>query len=133
MRTLRDQACLVGVGHTEYSKDSGRSEMELACESIRAAMDDAGIAPDDLDGIAKYSWDNNDPVLIAKNLGLPRLNFFGEVAYGDRDTIKTGGRQLPNDDLENRHLTDRNQRLGKRNGIRLESPSSATCKNNSAH
>lgn len=82
MRSLRDQACIVGVGHTEYSRDSGRSEMQLACESIRAALKDAGLAAEDLDGIAKYSWDNNDPVLIAKNLGLPRLNFFSEVHYG---------------------------------------------------
>ncbi len=82
MRSIRDQACIVGVGDTEYSKDSGRSEMRLACEAIRAAIEDAGLTPDDVDGIAKYSWDNNDPVLIAKNLGLPRLNFFAEVSYG---------------------------------------------------
>ena len=82
MRTLRDQACIVGVGHTEYSKDSGRSEMQLACEAIRAAMDDAGLAPEDVDGITKFTMDNNDPVGIAKNLRLPRLNFFSEMHYG---------------------------------------------------
>ncbi len=83
MRSLRDQAAIVGVGHTEYSKDSGRSsELELACESIQAAMDDAGLAPEDVDGIAKFTWDNNDPVRIARNLRLPRLNFFSEVHYG---------------------------------------------------
>ena len=82
MRTIRDQACIVGVGHTEYSKDSGRSEMRLACEAIAAAMDDAGLKPEDVDGIAKYTYDNNDAVEIAKNLQLPRLNYFGEVAYG---------------------------------------------------
>ena len=82
MRSIRDQACIVGVGHTEYSKDSGRSEMRLACEAITAAMDDAGLTPDDVDGIAKYTYDNNDPITLAKNLRIPRLNFFGEVAYG---------------------------------------------------
>ncbi len=82
MRSIRDQACLVGVGHTEYSKDSGRSELQLACEAIRSAMDDAGLGPEDVDGIAKYTMDNNDPILIAKSLGLPRLNFFSEVHYG---------------------------------------------------
>ncbi len=69
MRSIRDQACLVGVGHTEYSKDSGRSELQLACEAIRSAMDDAGLGPEDVDGIAKYTMDNNDPILIAKSLG----------------------------------------------------------------
>jgi len=82
MRSIRDQACIVGVGHTEYSRDSGRSEMRLACEAIGAALEDAGLQPRDVDGIAKYSWDNNDPVLIAKNLGIPRLRFFPEVHYG---------------------------------------------------
>ena len=82
MRSIRDQACIVGVGHTEYSKDSGRSEMRLACEAITAAIDDAGLAASDIDGIAKYTYDNNDAVTIAKNLQIPRLNFFGEVAYG---------------------------------------------------
>ncbi|NNL84852.1 MAG: lipid-transfer protein [Myxococcales bacterium] len=79
---LREQACVVGVGHTEYSKDSGRSELRLACESIRAAMDDAGLVAADVDGIVKFTGDNNDAVSIAKNLGLPRLRFFAEVGYG---------------------------------------------------
>jgi len=82
MRSIRDQACIVGVGHTEYSNESGRSEMRLACEAIGAAIDDAGLQRDCIDGIVKYTYDNNDPVLIAKNLGIPRLRFFSEVAYG---------------------------------------------------
>ena len=82
MRSIRDQACIVGVGHTEYSKDSGRSEMRLACEAIAAAMDDAGLRPEDVDGIAKYTYDNNDAIEIAKNLQIPRLNFIAEAGYG---------------------------------------------------
>lgn len=82
MNTLSDRACIVGIGHTEYSRDSGRSELKLACESITAAMCDAGLGPAEIDGIAKYTMDNNDPVEIARCLGLPRLRFFGEVAYG---------------------------------------------------
>lgn len=82
MNSINDRACIVGIGHTEYSKDSGRSELKLACEAILAAMHDAGLAPGDVDGIAKYTMDNNDPVEIARCLGLPELRFFGEVAYG---------------------------------------------------
>jgi acetyl-CoA acetyltransferase len=81
-RSLKDKACIVGVGHTEYSRDSGRSEMSLACEAIRRAMNDAGMRPEDIDGIVKYSMDNNDPVFLAKNLRIPRLNFFAETLYG---------------------------------------------------
>lgn len=82
MNSISDRACIVGVGHTEYSRDSGRSELKLACEAIQAAMRDAGLGPGDVDGIAKYTMDNNDPMEIARCLGLPGLRFFGEVAYG---------------------------------------------------
>ncbi len=82
MNSISDRACIVGIGHTEYSKDSGRSELKLACEAISAAMRDAGLGPGDVDGIAKYTMDNNDPIEIARCLGLPSLRFFGEVAYG---------------------------------------------------
>jgi len=82
METLKDKAAIVGIGHTEYSKDSGRSEMSLAVEAIRNAIADAGLKPTDIDGIGKYSMDNNDPVEIAANLGIPALRFFGEVPYG---------------------------------------------------
>ncbi|MGE3848583.1 MAG: lipid-transfer protein, partial [Gammaproteobacteria bacterium] len=80
--TLRDRACIVGIGHTEYSRDSGRSELALACEAIGRAIADAGLTPGDVDGIAKYTMDNNDPIDIARSLGMPELRFFGEVAYG---------------------------------------------------
>ena len=39
--TLKDKTAIVGVGHTEYSRDSGRSEMNLAVEAIRNAIADA--------------------------------------------------------------------------------------------
>ena len=82
MNSFKDRTAIVGIGHTEYSKDSGRSEMRLACEAISSAVQDSGLSINDIDGIAKFSWDNNDPVLIARNLGIPRLSFFGEVPYG---------------------------------------------------
>lgn len=82
MESISDRACIVGIGHTEYSRDSGRSELELACEAIAAAVADAGLTAADIDGIAKYTMDNNDPIDIVRNLGIPHLRFFGEVDYG---------------------------------------------------
>jgi acetyl-CoA acetyltransferase len=43
--TLKDQAAVVGIGATEFSKNSGRSELQLACEAVSAAIDDAGLEP----------------------------------------------------------------------------------------
>ncbi|MGO9452740.1 MAG: hypothetical protein ACLQDV_17110 [Candidatus Binataceae bacterium] len=82
METLKDKTAIVGVGHTEYSRDSGRSEMRMAVEAIRNAIEDAGLKPSDIDGIAKFSMDNNDHVFLAANLGIPKLRFFAEAPWG---------------------------------------------------
>ena len=34
---------IVGLGQTEFSKNSGRSELRLAMEAILAAIEDAGL------------------------------------------------------------------------------------------
>ena len=41
----RDAAAIVGIGHTEFSKDIGRPERTVALEAITAALEDAGISP----------------------------------------------------------------------------------------
>ena len=37
-RTLKDQAVIVGIGQTEFSKNSGRSDLQLAAECVRDAI-----------------------------------------------------------------------------------------------
>jgi len=48
---LSGRAAIVGIGQTEFSKESGRSELQLACECVKAALDDAGLVPGDVDGL----------------------------------------------------------------------------------
>lgn len=79
---MRDAAAIVGVGHTEFSKDIGRPERTVALEAIKAALDDAGIAPAEVDGLVKFSLENTMEIDVARNLGIPNLRFFGDVAYG---------------------------------------------------
>ena len=50
-RSLRNRAAIVGIGQTEFSKASGRSELQLACEATRAALDDAGLLSRYEDGL----------------------------------------------------------------------------------
>ena len=52
---LSGTAAIAGIGATEFSKDSGRSELKLAVEAARAALDDAGLAPADVDGLVTFS------------------------------------------------------------------------------
>ncbi len=79
---LADKACIVGVGETEYSRASGRSEARLACEAILKALDDAGLTVADVDGIVKYELDPTSEAAIATTLGIPNLRYFGLVGYG---------------------------------------------------
>jgi acetyl-CoA acetyltransferase len=54
------KAAIVGVGQTEFSKNSGRSELQLAAEAVKAAIDDAGLTPADIDGLVTFTQDEND-------------------------------------------------------------------------
>jgi acetyl-CoA acetyltransferase len=73
---------IAGIGATEFSKDSGRSELRLAAEAARAALDDAGLAPADVDGMVTFSMDSNAEVAVARELGVPALRFFSQIGYG---------------------------------------------------
>lgn len=75
-------AAIAGIGATEFSKDSGRSELQLACEAVSAAIDDAGLQPADVDGLVTFTMDNNPEIEVARNVGIGDLSFFSRVHYG---------------------------------------------------
>jgi acetyl-CoA acetyltransferase len=79
---LRDRAAIVGIGETEFSKNSGRSELRLALEAVTAALTDAGLEPKDVDGYAAFSMDNNPAIEINRSIGGGDLRFFSRVHYG---------------------------------------------------
>jgi acetyl-CoA acetyltransferase len=73
---------IVGIGATEFSKDSGRSELRLAIEAVTAALADAGLAAHEVDGLVAFAMDNNNENAVARNLGLSALRFFARTPYG---------------------------------------------------
>jgi len=79
---LGGKAAVVGIGATEFSKNSGRSELRLGVEAIRAALDDAGLEPSDIDGMASFTMENNPDSALMRSLGGGDLRFFGRVHYG---------------------------------------------------
>jgi acetyl-CoA acetyltransferase len=75
-------AAIAGIGATEFSKDSGRSELQLAAEATAAALADAGLRPSDVDGLVTFVMDGNAEIAVARELGLGDLSFFSQVGYG---------------------------------------------------
>ena len=75
-------AAIVGIGATEFSKDSGRSELRLAAEAVQAALADAGLTAQDVDGLVTFTMDSNAEVAVARELGIGALTFFSQIGYG---------------------------------------------------
>ncbi|MDT4892557.1 MAG: 17-hydroxy-3-oxo-4-pregnene-20-carboxyl-CoA lyase [Pseudonocardiales bacterium] len=82
MSGLSGRAAIAGIGATEFSKDSGRSELRLAAECVRAALDDAGLRPSDVDGLVTFTMDTNSEIAVAREVGIPELRFFSQIGYG---------------------------------------------------
>jgi acetyl-CoA acetyltransferase len=74
------RAAIAGIGMTELSRESGRTELQLAAEASRAALADAGI--DHPDAILSYHLNDSAPVLyLARELRLPQIGWHNEI-YG---------------------------------------------------
>lgn len=75
--SIRGKVAAVGVGESTYYKhgQSPDSEFVLALKAILTAIEDAGLAPHDIDGFASYSNDRNDPSRLSAALGLPDLRY----------------------------------------------------------
>lgn len=79
---ISGRAAIVGLGVTEFSKNSGRTELRLALEATLAALADAGIAPEDVDGFSSYTVDKVPEYEIARLLGAKDVKFFSQVPHG---------------------------------------------------
>ena len=82
MNSLHNKAAIAGIGCTEFSKASGRSELSLASEAVVAAVTDAGLAPSEIDGLVSYTLDPTDEIEVARSVGAGDLTFFSKVNYG---------------------------------------------------
>ncbi|HET7194217.1 MAG TPA: lipid-transfer protein, partial [Nocardioides sp.] len=79
---LSGKAAVVGIGATEFSKESGRSELQLSVEAVRAALADCGLTPGDVDGLTTFTMDTSSEIALARELGMGELRFFSRISYG---------------------------------------------------
>lgn len=69
-------AAIVGIGCTDYSKDSKRSTLHLAVQAAQAAIDDAGLKRSDIDGVLTHTIGDADcPEALATTMGFGEINF----------------------------------------------------------
>lgn len=77
----RGPAAVIGIGHTKFTRGSGRGEWDLAVDAIAAALEDAQIEPGEVDGLIRSSYDSVDEAMVVRSFPM-RLTHYGEVGYG---------------------------------------------------
>jgi acetyl-CoA acetyltransferase len=73
---------VAGIGQTEFSKASGRSELQLAAEAVRAALDDAGLLPSEVDGLVTFTLDTNDELALMRSVGITGTRWTSRTPFG---------------------------------------------------
>jgi acetyl-CoA acetyltransferase len=86
--SLKDKACIVGIGTTEYTRNAGRSEIHLGVDAVLAACEDSGLDVEQIDGMSSYGTagvfaaEMASDIDIARSLGIPNLKYFGQTPWG---------------------------------------------------
>ena len=78
----RDKTAVVGIGQTAFTRDSGRSVLSLATEASLAALADAGLTVDDVDGIVRCDSDTVRPFTLGAALGVNNLSYWADTGPG---------------------------------------------------
>src|ERR1700712_441765 len=76
------KTAIVGIGATEFSKASGRSELQLALEAASAAIEDAGIKPSQVNGMSTFTMETNPESDLMRGLGISELTYFTRINFG---------------------------------------------------
>lgn len=86
---MRDDIAIVGIGETPPARRSDKDVRELTLEAVLAAIEDAGLSPDEVDGIVTDSVVMPTTVShewIAAQLGAERC-FDASISYAGAGTI----------------------------------------------
>ena len=81
---MTQRAAITGVGYTPFSRDSGTSVLDLAAQACQAAIDDAGLARDEVDGVASFMvmHDSVPSQAVATVLALPEQGLLLDLDLG---------------------------------------------------
>ncbi|MCX7262914.1 MAG: thiolase family protein [Burkholderiales bacterium] len=85
--TLRDKACVTGVGETTYMRGSTQSAFELQIEASLKAIADAGLDPKQIDGVIPIGIVSATAEDFIDNFGIPDLRFSALVPHGGASPV----------------------------------------------
>ena len=86
MDLLRDKAAIVGIGETEYSRNSGMSDVALLLQASVRAIEDAGLTPKDIDGIV-LGYTNVVAENLMTNFGTKDMAYSASVHLGGASAV----------------------------------------------
>jgi acetyl-CoA acetyltransferase len=88
MNALRDQACIVGIGETAYTRGSGSgmSDVALQLQAATRAIQDAGLKTQQIDGIMPGIFQGNAEDYMV-NLGITNLRYSATVHMGGASPV----------------------------------------------
>ena len=74
---IKDKTAIVGLGWTAFTRNSGTTVDNLAAEACLMAIEDAGLAVGDIDGVVTFSQENDtiSPRELAEMIGMPHCDF----------------------------------------------------------
>jgi acetyl-CoA acetyltransferase len=81
MDKFESRVIVSGVGLSDVGRGLARSGLDLALDAIQAAIADAGLRPDDIDGVASMPFGDRPPEEIVDALGL-KLEWMGGASSG---------------------------------------------------
>jgi acetyl-CoA acetyltransferase len=79
---VKDRTAVAGIGQTRLGKGLLDTELSLACQAVSLAIDDAGISPSEVDGLASFTMEPNREVDVARAVGLGDITYFAQVGFG---------------------------------------------------
>ena len=85
--SLRDKACVTGVGETAYVRGSTKTAFELQIEASLKAVADAGLRPSDIDGVIPVGIVSGTADDFIENFGIPDLRFSAVIPHGGASPV----------------------------------------------
>ena len=81
--TNKPIASIVGIGWTDYTRNSGRTVEALALEACLNAIDDSGLNADSVDGLVSFNLgDSVTTSVVSTGLGLSKMNHYADFSAG---------------------------------------------------